>query len=45
MRGSPSPIERFAYHAITLLILAAGLFQLVQILAFGPAALGIGELP
>jgi len=41
----PSPIVRAAYELVTLLILAAGLHQMVAWLALGSSALGIGDLP
>ncbi|MET3527262.1 hypothetical protein [Phenylobacterium koreense] len=45
MRGRPSPLARAAYEGVTLIIIAAGLYQVVQLLALGSSALGIGELP
>lgn len=45
MSRRPSPFARLAYEGVTLLILAAGLHQVVSWLALGSSALGIGELP
>lgn len=42
-KSRPTPGERFAYHVFSLLVTAAGLYQLVQLLGFGFTFLGAGQ--